>query len=567
MKIELESDTLPPVGPVYSMSELELRALREYLDEMLGKGFIRSSNSPIGAPVLFAKKKDGSLRLCVDYRKLNRLTRRNRYPLPLIGNLLDQLRSAKVFTKIDLRARYNNVRIAEGHEWLTAFRTRYGAFEYLIMPFGLTNAPSTFQHFMNDIFSDMTDICVVIHLDDIMIFSNSLAEHQVHVWNVLQRLREHNLHAKPEKCSFHTDSVEYLGFIISPSGISMDPSKGCVIRDWPVPRNLKELQSFLGFANFYRHFIHQYSSIVSHLTRLTHKDTPFIWSSNAHSSFTLLKDTFSDAPILIHFNPTLPTILETDSSDYAISGILSQPQPDGSLRPVAFHSRTMQPAERNYDIYDKELLAVVDCFRSWRSYLEGAAQTTVVLSDHRTLEYFATSKQLSRRQARWSELLSGFDYVIRYRPAKLAGKPDALMRRRDVYPEGGSKGYALANPQNLQTVFKSGQLLAAKTFDFADIIDAIRSGLSSDVQATAIRVKLSASPPPSASFPYTMSEDGTLLLLRDRIYVPDLPNVKLKIIHTLHDHPLSGHPGVQKTLQHIRRHYYWPRLTSYVQWC
>jgi len=353
-------------------------------------------------------------------------TRRNRYPLPLIGNLLDQLRSAKVFTKINLRTRYNNVRIAEGHEWLTAFRTRYGAFEYLVMPFGLTNAPSTFQHFMNDIFSDMTDICVIIYLDDILIFSNSLAEHRVHVRNILQRLREHNLHAKPEKCSFHTDSVEYLGFIISPSGISMDPSKGRVICDWPVPRNLKELQSFLGFANFYRHFIHQYSSIVSHLTRLTHKDTPFIWSSDAHSSFTLLKDTFSDAPILIHFNPTFPTILETDSSDYAISGILSQPQPDGSLRPVAFHSRTMQPAERNYDIYDKELLAVVDCFRSWRSYLEGAAQTTVVLSDHRTLEYFATSKQLSRCQAHWSEFLSGFNYVIRYRPGKLAGKPDAL---------------------------------------------------------------------------------------------------------------------------------------------
>src|SRR5882724_8359963 len=423
MKIELESDTLPPVGPVYSMSELELCALRKYLDEMLGKGFIRSSNSPIGVPVLFAKKKDGSLRLCVDYRKLNRLTQRNRYPLPLIGNLLDQLRSAKVFTKIDLRAGYNNVRIAEGHEWLTAFRTRYGAFEYLVMPFGLTNAPSTFQHFMNDIFSDMTDICVIIYLDDILIFSNSLAEHRVHVRTVLQHLREHNLHAKPEKCSFHTDSVEYLGFIISHSRISMDPSKGCVIRDWPVLRNLKELQSFLVFANFYRHFIHQYSSIVSHLTRLTRKDTPFTWSSNAHSSFTLLKDAFSDAPILIHFNPTFPTILKTDSSNYAISGILSQPQPNGSLRPVTFHSRTMQAVERNYDIYKKELLAVVDCFRSWHSYLKGATQTTVVLSDHHTLEYFTTSKQLSWHQACWSEFLSGFDYVIHYRPGKLTSKP------------------------------------------------------------------------------------------------------------------------------------------------
>jgi len=208
----------------------------------------------------------------------------------------------------------------------------------------------------------MTDICVVIYLDDILIFSNSIEEHRVHVRNILQCLHEHNLHAKPEKCSFHTDSVEYLGFIISPSGISMDPSKGRVIRDWPVPRHLKELQSFLGFANFYRHFIHQYSSIVSHLTCLTRKDTPFDWSSDTHASFMLLKHAFSSAPILVHFNPTFPTILKTDSSDYAISGILSQPQPDGSLHPVTFHSCTMQPVEQNYNIYDKELLAVVDCF-------------------------------------------------------------------------------------------------------------------------------------------------------------------------------------------------------------
>ena len=222
------------------------------MDDNLCKGFIRPSNSPAGAPILFAKKKDGSLRLCVDYRGLNRITRKNRYPLPLINDLLDRLKTAKIFTKLDLRAGYNNVRIASGHEWKTAFRTRYGSFEYLVMPFGMTNSPATFQHFMNDIFRDMTDDFVVIYLDDILIFSADPAKHEQHVRLVLERLRQHNLHAKPEKCQFHTDTTEYLGFIVSPKGVAMDPAKTKVIGDWPTPRNLKEVQSFLGFANFYR---------------------------------------------------------------------------------------------------------------------------------------------------------------------------------------------------------------------------------------------------------------------------------------------------------------------------
>ena len=357
--IDLEEGAQPPYGPIYSMSETELKALREYLDDMLGKGFIRPSNSPAGAPILFAKKKDGSLRLCIDYRGLNRITRKNRYPLPLIGDLLDRLRSAKIFTKIDLRAGYNNVRISPGHEWKTAFRTRYGSFEYMVMPFGMTNSPATFQHFMNDIFRDMADIFVIVYLDDILVFSDNEEEHRDHVRRVLQRLREHNLHAKLEKCTFHTDTIEYLGFIVSPAGLSMDTAKTQVIRDWPTPRNVKEVQSFLGFANFYRRFIANYSDTVVPLTRLTRKDTPFVWSDKCQKAFDTLKASFTSAPILVHFDPALPIVIETDGSDYAIAAILSQVTPsDNDLHPVAFHSRTMQPAELNYEIYNKELLAI-----------------------------------------------------------------------------------------------------------------------------------------------------------------------------------------------------------------
>ena len=372
--IDLEEGSRPPHGPIYSMSETELRTVREYLDDMLGKGFIRSSSSPAGAPILFAKKKDGSLRLCVDYRGLNRITKKNRYPIPLINDLLDRLRDARVFTKIDLRAGYNNIRIAEGDEWKTAFRTRYGQYEYLVMPFGMTNSPATFQTFMNDIFSDMVDFFVVVYLDDILIYSRDMAEHQKHVRLVLQRLRENNLHANLSKTTFHTDTVEYLGFIVSPSGISMDEAKTKVVRAWPEPHNVKAVQSFLGFANFYRRFIDNYSKIVTPLTRLTRKNEPFAWTAETQLAFDTLKNAFCSAPVLAHYDPSLPCVLETDSSDYALGAVLSQIHPpDNTIHPIAFHSRTLSPAKRNYEIYDKELNAIQDSFKHWRHYLEGAA--------------------------------------------------------------------------------------------------------------------------------------------------------------------------------------------------
>ena len=295
----------------------------------------------------------------MNYSGLNCITRKNQYPLPLIGDLLDRLRSAKVFTKIDLRAGYNNVRIAPGHEWKTAFRTRYGSFEYLVMPFGRTNSQATFQHFMNDIFRDMADIFVIVCLDNILVFSDNEEDHKDHVRRVLQHLREHNLHAKLGKCTFHTDTIEYLGFIVSPAVLTMDPEKTKVVHDWPVPKNVKDIQSFLGFANFYRRFIANYSEIVVPMNRLTRKDTPFEWGSECQKAFEDLKQAFTTAPVLTHFDPANPIVIETDGSDYAIAAILSQITPsDNDLHPIAFHSRTMVPAELNYEIYDKELLAM-----------------------------------------------------------------------------------------------------------------------------------------------------------------------------------------------------------------
>ena len=390
--IDVEEGKQPPHGPIYSMLGVELDALKKYLEEMLGKGFIRPSSSPAGAPVLFAKKKDGSLRLCVDYRSLNKITRKNCYPLPLIGDLLDRLSSAKVFTKIDLRVGFNNIRIAEGEEWKTAFRTRYGSFEYLVMPMGLSNAPATFQTFMNDIFADVADLFVIVYLDDILIFSDDMKSHKKHVRLVLQRLKDNNLFAKLSKCTFHTDTIDYLGFIVSPRGLHMDPAKTRVIEEWPPPKNLRETQSFLGFTNFYRRFILNFSEIANPLVALTRKDRPFAWNAKAQEAFESLKAAFTSAPVLAHYNPAHACILETDASNYALGGILSQIDPDtGEDHPIAFHSRSLIPAERNYEIYDKELLAIVDSMAHWRQYLEGSPHDIQVLTDHKGLEYFNES--------------------------------------------------------------------------------------------------------------------------------------------------------------------------------
>jgi hypothetical protein len=294
------------------------------------------------------------------------------------------------------------------------------------MPEGLTNAPVAFQRFVNTVFADMLDVCVIVYLDDILIYSQDLASHKKHVREVLRRLRNHRLYAKPEKCEFHSTSVEYLGYLLSPDGLTMSSEKIQAITDWPEPRKVKDIQSFLGFANFYRRFIFNYSDIVVPLTRLTRKDAPWNFSEECRKSFEELKKAFTTAPVLTHWMPDVPIVVETDASDYAIAGILSIVCPDSELRPVAFYSRTLSAPELNYDTHDKELLAIYEAFQSWRHYLEGSSEPVDVVTDHKNLEYFTTTKLLSRRQARWLEFLHQFNLIICFRPGKLGAKPDSL---------------------------------------------------------------------------------------------------------------------------------------------
>jgi len=400
LRIDLEKDSHPPVGTIYLLSKFEQEMLKEFIDKNLTNGFIRSTSLPHGAPVLFVKKKDGSLWLCIDFHGLNKITKKDQYPLPLISDLLDFPCKARIYTKIDLQHAYHLVRITEGDEWKTAFWTCYGTFKWSVMPFGLTNTPAAFQRFMNDVFSNLLDVCVVVYLDDILIYSNDITQHQKHVKEVLKRLRKAGLYAKAEKCEFHSDSVEYLGYVLSPSGLTMSNAKVKTIQEWPESKKVKNIQSFLEFANFYRHFIFNYSDMVIPLTRLTRKDTPWNFDENCRKAFNTLKQAFTSAPILTHWVPDTQLVVETNASDYALAAILSIVTKDNEIHPIAFHSRTFSAPELNYDVHDKELLAIFEAFKMWRHYLEGSTSPIDVVTDHKNLEYFSTTKVLTRQQAR-----------------------------------------------------------------------------------------------------------------------------------------------------------------------
>ncbi|MBW0555502.1 hypothetical protein O181_095217, partial [Austropuccinia psidii MF-1] len=320
--IELEG-SLPPVGVIYSLSNQESDTLRAYISENLEKGFIWPSSSSTGEPVLFVKKKDSGLLLCFDYCKLNAVTRKNKYPVPPMNQLLTVFNGSSIFSKIYFCGAYNLIIIKEGDEHLTCFRAKYGSYEYLVMPFGLANAPSSFQNLVNAIFYDLLDIYVVVYLDYIMVFSKSKEENVTHVSIVIARLRAKSLFAKASKCLFHVSSVEYLGYVVSSECLNMDQERVQQIFNWPPPRNLKALQSFLGFANFYRHFIKNYSNKISSLTSFLKKSSHFPLNEEALRHSHQLKEAFTISPILSHFNPSLPTIVETDASDYALGAVLS----------------------------------------------------------------------------------------------------------------------------------------------------------------------------------------------------------------------------------------------------
>jgi hypothetical protein len=541
--IETEPNHQPPFRPIIRLPAPDQDECNSQVKGLLEKGFIRPSQSPYGAPVLFAKKKDGTLRMCVDYRALNKITIKNRYPLPRIDELLDRLDGATVFSKLDLMSGYHQIRIEEESIPKTAFRTRYGHYEYTVLPFGLSNAPATFMTLMNDIFKDVLDKFVLVYLDDILIFSKNEKEHEEHLRYVLQKLKEHRLFAKMTKCEFFKSSVQFLGHVASKDGVSVDPTKVKAIQEWPVPRNQSELRSFLGLATFYQKYAKRFSHTAAPLTELLKKESDFIWTPQHQLAFDQLKRTLTTTPILMVPNPRKPFTLETDASDFAVGAVLSQRDEQGNLRPIAFHSRKLNPAEINYDTREKELLAILDTLKKYRHLLIGPKVT--VFTDHESLKYLSTQPNLTRRQARWSETMAEYDLDIIYRPGEANGVADSLSRRAD---------------------FKVNALEVAQIPE--EIKEQIRGALSDDKDFGPVFQSLSSSSPGRSTNQRYKIIDGLLFFSiddKDRLCIPDLPDLKKTIMHDHHDSVISGHLGVDKTYELIHRFYYWPSMLTTIK--
>jgi len=364
---------VPKKGKIYLLSRVEREEVQEFVKDQLRKGYIRPSKSPQTSPVFFVPKKDGKKRMVQDYRYLNSWTVKNNYPLPLILDLIDSIGKKKIFTKMDLCWGYNNVRIKEGDEWKAAFSIPEGSFEPTVMFFGLTNSPAIFQVMMNDLLRDLVvKEKVTVFIDDVMIATETKEGHNEIVEEVLRRLEENNLFVKPEKCVWKVREVGFLGVIIGEDGVRMEKEKVQGVIEWPVPKSVKDVQKFLGLANYYRQFVKDFAKIARPLHEMTRKETKWSWEEKQQKAFEELKERFTTEPVLVIPDLDKEMRVEADVSDFVMGGVLSMKCEDEKWRPVAYISKSLNEAERNYEIHDKEMLAIIRCLEVWRHFLEGA---------------------------------------------------------------------------------------------------------------------------------------------------------------------------------------------------
>jgi hypothetical protein len=420
--IELQPGMTPISKRPYRMPPVELAELKKQLQELLDKGFIRPSTSPWGCPALFVKKKDESLRLCIDYRPLNAVTIKNKYPLPRIDVLFDQLVGAKVFSKIDLRSGYHQIKIRASDIPTTTFSTRYGLYEYLVMSFGLTNAPTYFIYLMNSVFMPKLDKFMVVFIDDILVYSKNEEEHAGHLHVVLQRLREHRLYAKLSKCDFWLKEIKFLGHTISQAGIAVDPDKVQEVMNWKPPTTVRQIRSFLGLAGYYRRFIPDFSRIAKPMTELLKKGAKFVWGQKCEDAFHTLRQHLTTTPVLAQPDNSKPFDVYCDASGTGLGCVLMQYN-----RVIAYASRALRPHEQNYPTHDLELADVVHALKMWRQYLMGTYFN--IFTDHKSLKYIFTQANLNMRQRRWLELIKDYDLEVHYHPGKANVVADALSRK------------------------------------------------------------------------------------------------------------------------------------------
>ena len=399
--IDVKEEFVPRKGKVYPLFREEREEAREFIKEQLRKGYIQPSKLPQTAPVFFVEKKNEKKRMVQDYRYLNKWTIKNNYPLPLISDVLENIRTKKVFTKINLRWGYNNIRIKEEDKWKAAFTTLEGSFEPTVMFFRLTNSPAMFQAMINELLRDLINTeKVAAFIDNIIVGMETEEEYDELVEEVIKRLKENDLYVKLEKCRWKVRELGFLRVVIGPEGIKMEEEKVKGVLEWPTPKCVKDVQKFLELANYYRQFIEDFTSIARPLHDMVKKDKKWNWTEKQEKVFTELKERFTKEPVLAALDLDKKMRMKVDVSDYVMGGVLLMECEDELWRPVAFLSKSLNKMERNYKIYDKEMLAIIRGLESWRHLLEGAQSKFEIWTDHKNLEYFIKAQNLNQRQAR-----------------------------------------------------------------------------------------------------------------------------------------------------------------------
>jgi hypothetical protein len=527
--IEHQIDLIPgatlPNRASYRTNPEETKEIQRQVQDLLDRGYVRESLSPCAVPVLLVPKKDGTWRMCVDCRAINNITIRYRHPIPRLDDMLDELCGSIIFTKIDLRSGYHQIRMKLGDEWKTAFKTKFGLYEWLVMPFGLTNAPSTFMRLMNEVLRAFIGKFVVVYFDDILIFSKSMDEHMDHLRAVFNALRDARLFGNLEKCTFCTDRVSFLGYVVTPQGIEVDEKKIEAIDSWPQPQTITQVRSFLGLAGFYRRFVKDFSTIAAPLHELTKKGVVFQWGKAQEESFSSLKDKLTHAPLLQlpDFGKTFE--LECDASGVGIGGVLMQ-----NGKPVAYFSEKMTGPVLNYSTYDKELYALVRSLQTWRHYLW--PKEFVIHSDHESLKYIRSQNNLNRRHAKWVEFIESFPYIIKHKKGKDNVIADALSRRYTMLSQLDCRIFGLES-------IKEQYALDA---DFKDVLLNCREG---------------------RTWNKFVINDG-YLFRANRLCIP-AGSVRLLLLQEAHGGGLMGHFGAKKTADVLVTHFFWPQLRRDVE--
>ncbi|GKB20453.1 ty3-gypsy retrotransposon protein [Tanacetum coccineum] len=518
----------------YRYPHYQKQVMTQLIEEMLRDGIIRPSQSAFSSPVLLVKKKDGTWRFCVDYRALNTATIKDRFPIPTIDELLDELHGATIFSKIDLRSGYHQIRVAKEDIHKTAFRTTDGHYEFLVMPFGLTNAPSTFQSAMNDIFRPVLRKFVLVFFDDILVYSPTEEAHFKHLQHVLETLHKNAFHAKPSKCTFGVQRLAFLGHIISAQGVEPEPEKIEAIQSWPKPRSMTTLRAFLGLTGYYRRFVKGYANVASPLTDILRQEK-FSWSDAAHNAFLQLKSDMANMITLALPNFKEEFEVTTDASGTAIGAVLSQKN-----NPIAFFSKKLCPTMQNQSTYTKELFAITEAVKKWRQYLLG--HHFYIYTDHHSLKHILTQAIQTPEQQKWLTKLMGYDFEVRFKPGKENVVADSLSR--------------IEHPSLFAISFPQATWLSEIKTYFADNKD------GKEMVHSILTNK--------SSFPYHEVRNG-LVFIKGRIFVPPLNDIRQRLLGEYHATPLGGHGGITATIKRIAADFAWLGLkrdvTKFVREC